>query len=178
MNDRERFVASVLGEPVDRPPYWLFWGPWKTTWQRWAQEVQSGAASEGHRFPAGADEHLIFYESFRASFEPDQPPRAIPVNCGPCPRIEEEIIEETDEFIIHIDSWGIKRRDFKHRESMSEFIQFPVKEREDWEQFKADRLDPDHPDRLRLCPRDNPNLSNLTGALREKSRTGVEARTR
>jgi len=149
MNDRERFVASVLGEPVDRPPYWLFWGPWKTTWKRWAQEVQSGAASEGHRFLAGAaDEHLIFYESFRASFEPDQPPRAIPVNCGPCPRIEEEIIEETDEFVIHIDSWGIKRRDFKHRESMSEFIQFPVKEREDWEQFKAKRLNPDHPDRL------------------------------
>jgi len=38
MNDRERFVACVLGEPVDRPPFWLFWGPWGTTFQRWIDE--------------------------------------------------------------------------------------------------------------------------------------------
>jgi len=26
MNDGERFLACALGEPVDRPPFWLFWG--------------------------------------------------------------------------------------------------------------------------------------------------------
>ena len=26
MNDRERFIACILGEPVDRPPIFLFWG--------------------------------------------------------------------------------------------------------------------------------------------------------
>jgi uroporphyrinogen decarboxylase len=31
---------------------------------------------------------------------------------------------------------------------MSEFLQFPVRSRRDWEQFKEERLDPDHPERL------------------------------
>ena len=26
MTDRERFLACLLGQPVDRPPYWIFWG--------------------------------------------------------------------------------------------------------------------------------------------------------
>ena len=31
---------------------------------------------------------------------------------------------------------------------MSEFLEFPVKNRDDWERFKTERLDPEHPDRL------------------------------
>ena len=38
MNDRERLIACVKGLPVDRPPYYLFWGPWDTTWNRWRSE--------------------------------------------------------------------------------------------------------------------------------------------
>ena len=40
------------------------------------------------------------------------------------------------------------RRDFKDRSSMSQFLEFPVKNQKDWEQFKEERLDPDHPGRL------------------------------
>lgn len=130
MTDRERFIACLLGEPVDRPPYWLFWGPWQTTWERWQKEK-----------PESVQNH-------RSIFEPDQPPVAVPVNCGPCPKIETKVIEEDQDFIVHIDSWGIKRRDYKHRESMSEFLEFPVKNRRDWEQFKEERLEPDNPERL------------------------------
>ena len=148
MNDRERFVACVLGEPVDRPPYWLFWEPWEATWERWLRDARSGTASGRRPFPTEIDDYDTFRAEFRLPFEPDQRPMEIPVNTGPCPKIEKTVVEESDEFVIHIDSWGIKRRDFKHRESMSEFIEFPVKDREDWERFKAERLDPDHPDRL------------------------------
>ena len=38
MTERERFLACLLGKPVDRPPYWLFWGPWGHTWTRWERE--------------------------------------------------------------------------------------------------------------------------------------------
>jgi len=130
MTEKERFVACVLGEPVDRPPYWLFWGPWSTTWARWQKEK-----------PENITNH-------RTIFDPDQPPVTVPVNCGPCPRIERKVIEEDEDFIVHIDSWGIKRRDYKHGESMSEFLEFPVKSRTDWEKFKEERLDPDHPERI------------------------------
>ncbi|MFH1567159.1 MAG: uroporphyrinogen decarboxylase family protein, partial [Gemmatimonadota bacterium] len=127
---RERFRAWMLGEPVDRPPFWLFWGPWRTTRQRWLRE---GMAAEG---------------DFRAAFGPDPAPRAVPVNCGPCPRMEYRVLEEDADYIVHTDAWGIVRRDYKHGESMSEFLRFPVRDRGDWEQFREERLDPHHPDRL------------------------------
>jgi hypothetical protein len=130
MNDRERFIACVSGEPVDRPPYWLFWGPWPTTLQRWEREGK----------PQGMD--------YRALFEPDQPPLSLAVNTGPCPKINPAVLEEDDEHIIHYDSWGIKRRDLKHGESMSEFLEFPVKNRQDWLNFRDQFLNPDHPQRL------------------------------
>jgi uroporphyrinogen decarboxylase len=131
MNDRERFVACVLGEPVDRPPYWLFWGPWKTTRERWMREGLSDQVAD-----------------HRTLFDSDKTPRAIPVNCGPCPRIEPTVIEETADSVVHVDSWGIERRDLKGRESMSEFLRFPVQTQEDWWRFKEERLNPDDPARL------------------------------
>jgi hypothetical protein len=131
MNDRERFLACVLGEPVDRSPYWLYWEPWKTTLERWRRE----GLSEQVKDP-------------RSLFDPDSPPRTVAVNCGPCPRIERTVLQESSDSIVYVDSWGIRRRDLKHRESMSEFLEFPVKSSKDWECLKEERLDPDHPGRL------------------------------
>ena len=131
MNDRERFIACVLGEPVDRPPYWLNWSPWVSTWQRWEQE--------------GKPAYITDYRTF---FDPDQVPLPVPINTGPCPRIERTILEEDADHVTFYDGWGIKRRDFKHSESMSEFLEFPVKNRRDWEAFKEKYLNPDDPRRL------------------------------
>lgn len=131
MDDRERFLACVLGEPVDRPPYWLFWGPWGRTWTRWEREGMPAAARD-----------------LRAFFGADMPPLSLPVNCGPCPPFERQVLAEDDEYVVFTDSWGIVRRDYKGGESMSEFLEFPVKNWRDWERFKEERLDPDHPDRL------------------------------
>ena len=131
MTDRERFIACLLGEPVDRPPFWLHWSPWKTTWARWEREGKPDTVTD-HRSP----------------FDPDQPPKTIPVNCGPCPKIERTVIREEQDFVVSTDTWGIVRRDFRHHTSMSEFLEFPVKDRTDWERFREERLDPDHPHRL------------------------------
>jgi hypothetical protein len=131
MNDRERFIACLLGEPVDRPPYWLSWGPWGTTWQRWEREGK----------PASVTDH-------RTVFGPDQVPLSVPVNLGPCPRLEYTVLSEDADFRIFTDSWGIKRRDTKHGESMSDFLEFPVKNRQDWQNFKDRWLNPDDPHRL------------------------------
>ncbi len=131
MTHRERFLNCVLGEPVDRVPFWLFWGPWGRTWERWQRE--------------GKPEDVTDHRAFMA---PDPPPHSVPVNCGPCPRFEREVIEEDDDYVTFTDTWGIVRRDYKHGESMSQFVKFPVANRGDWERYKAERLDPDHPDRL------------------------------
>lgn len=110
--DRERFLACMLGRTPDRPPYWLFWGPWETTWRRWRRE--------------GLPAEFRDYGDVRRHFGADEPPAVVPVNCGPCPKIEWEVLEETDAFVISTDSWGIKRRDAKGHTSMSEFLEFPV----------------------------------------------------
>jgi hypothetical protein len=130
MTDRDRLIATILGQPTDRPPYWLYWSPWETGRQRWLSEGMPDIA-----------DHRTF-------FDPDLTPRAIPVNCGPCPPIEPTVIEEDDEFVVHTDSWGIVRKDFKGHVSMSTFLDFPVKDRADWQQFKERWLDPDDPARL------------------------------
>ncbi len=148
LTDRERFVSCVLGEPVDRPPFWLFWSPWESTWQRWRDEASESQQPAEFPFPLELEEFDAFVNAFREPFGSDQPPLHVPVNTGPCPKIEPEILEETGEFVIHTDSWGIVRRDFKRGTSMSDFVEFPVKNRTDWERYKAKRLDPEHPDRL------------------------------
>lgn len=40
MNDRERLLACILGESVDRVPFYLFWPPWNTTIKRWQNESE------------------------------------------------------------------------------------------------------------------------------------------
>lgn len=130
MTNKERFVACVRGEPVDRPPFYLYFEPWPSTWRRWESEDKP-----------------VDITDFRAVFDPDLPPLPLPVNCGPCPRFERVILEEDADRYVYIDEWGIKRRDLKGRESMPEFLAFPVADRRGWEQYKEERLDPDHPDR-------------------------------
>lgn len=135
MNNRERFVACLLGEPVDRPPYWIFWEPWgRTTWDRWGREGKPGAIKDT--------------ETLRTALNSDQVPREVPVNCGPCPQFESIVVEESEDFVVRIGNWGIKCRDRKHGMSMPQFLEHPVKHRKDWQRFKEERLDPHDPQRL------------------------------
>jgi len=134
VNDRERFVACMLGEPVDRPPFWLYWGPWETTWARWRAE--------------GLPAEYKNLDHIQAAFGADAAPAVLPVNLGPCPPFQRRILHEDDDYVTWTDGWGIKRRNPKASESMSEFIAFPVSGRGDWESYRDERLDPDHPDRL------------------------------
>jgi hypothetical protein len=131
MTDRERFLRCCLGEPVDRPPFWLFWSPWSRAWARWEREGK----------PAEVTDHRSF-------MQPDMVPLMVPVKCGPCPAFPRQVIAEDADYVTATDSWGIVRRDYKHGESMSEFLKFPVSNRAEWEQYRAERLDPHHPDRL------------------------------
>jgi len=134
MTYHERFVNCLTGQRVDRPPYCMIWGPWATTWPRWH--------SEGCPFKDWAE--------IRAHFNADVPSHGVPVLYGPAPhRGYQRVLEETDEHVIYLDGWDIKRRNLKTSNSISEFIQFPVSDRESWEQFKAERLQIDHPDRFK-----------------------------
>jgi uroporphyrinogen decarboxylase len=133
MTDRERFLNCALGRNVDRPPYWLFWGPWGGAWRRWQREGMPAA--------------FTGYGDVRKHFGAEAPPAVVPVRLGPWPS-PAQTLEDTDQHRIFIDSWGIQRRDIKSNNSMSEFIAFPVKSRADWERYQAERLVVDDPRRL------------------------------
>lgn len=77
----------------------------------------------------------------------------LPVDSGFChipfsPGFEHEIIRDEGESVVFRDAGGIVKRDRKPEfgTSMSQFLEFPVKERADWEALKW-RLDPDTPGR-------------------------------
>lgn len=131
MTDRDRFVNCLLGEPIDRVPYMLFWGPWGRTWQRWEREGK----------PAEITDHRSFQH-------PDAVPMTVPVAYGPCPACESRVIDEDEDYVVHTDPWGIVRKDYKHGESMPHFLQFPVQSRRDWEEYRELHLDPRRPERL------------------------------
>ncbi len=134
MTHRDRFVRWMTGQSVDRPPFWVGWGPWNSTWRRWkAEGLPEGVSNRG--------DVPVFFGG-------DRMPAVVPVNIGPCPKLPFTRLSEDAETVTFIDEWGIKRRNFKNHESMSEFLEYPVKTRDDWEAFKRTRLDPGHPDRL------------------------------
>lgn len=132
LSPRERYVRSMTGRDVDRPMYFLFWGPWASTWRRWQKE--------GMTFDS--------FSQVISHFGADPLRNNVPINAGPCPAFERTILEQTDEWEVFIDTWGIRRRNFRASESMSEFIEFPIKNWDDWRKYKAERLDPHHPGRL------------------------------
>ena len=75
----------------------------------------------------------------------------LPVNSGfvhnpYVPPFENEVVSEDDECTIWRDGQGVVKKDRKDGSSMSQFLDFPVKSRADWEDIKR-RMDPADPSR-------------------------------
>ncbi|MDO8586880.1 MAG: uroporphyrinogen decarboxylase family protein [Armatimonadota bacterium] len=133
INSREKFLGTCRFENVP-PPRWDCLGFWGSTIERWLTEG----------LPADAPAHEYFGMD---------PRDTIPVVSGFCdtpfcPAFEPELISEDDTIRTWRDGQGIVRRERKDRPelSMPQFLEFPVKSREDWERMKP-RLDPDTPER-------------------------------
>jgi uroporphyrinogen decarboxylase len=133
MTHRERFLATVFDRPRDRAPYWLYWWIWNATWERWQRE--------------GLPADFKSFADVRAHFGADEVWKVVPVKLGPLPDFSMKVAEDADS-VTYLDSWGIKRRNLKGDEGMSEFIDWPVKTRTDWARYRDERLDPADPRRL------------------------------
>jgi len=126
MSPRERFlkVAHFELTNVLCMPQGYQWF-WDSALSRWKKEGLPG------------DIHLRQHFGFdRMDF--------VPVNLGPLPCFEKEVVEEVDEYRIVIDENGVKRREFIPKSSaeeaaprsMSQWLEFPVKDRKSWGKFK------------------------------------------
>lgn len=124
MTPRERFIASMECQPVDRVPNQES-GAWAQTVDRWQSE--------------GLDVHDLHWDWLTGEEYFGMEPREfIPVNFGPVPRFDEEVLEEDQDYVIRRNSIGIVTKALKAgtsrgmRASMDQYIDFPVKTRDDF----------------------------------------------
>ena len=124
---RELFKSIMYYGEFDRVPV-LHWCGWPETRQEWIEQGLPEDVSEGDYFGV--------YPV----------PPAVGVNLELMPPFEMEILEETDEYTIARDSDGVVKQDWKQRSCIPRFIDFTLKDRAGWQDYKW-RLQPD-PSRL------------------------------
>jgi uroporphyrinogen decarboxylase len=133
MTQRERFVAILRGEEVDRIPY-MFGGPRASTFAAWRKQGLSEEQQRRWGSFIGADGGMGFGKFFG----------------GPWPGREEKIVEERDNKRIWRDAWGALRVDAIDQPTEGfatrRYLEYPVKSRADWESLR-EHFDPHSPER-------------------------------
>jgi hypothetical protein len=127
MDPLSRFLAVMEYQPVDRVPNHEV-GVWGQTIDRWKDE--------------GLDIYDLSWDWFTGEefFELD-PREYIPVNFGMLPEFEEEILEQTDRYVIKRQVNGIVTKALLEgtahgmRACMDEYLDFPVKNRVDFQEI-------------------------------------------
>ena len=138
MTPRERFLACCRFQSVDRIPLREL-AVYGQALDRWIAEG----------LPAEADIGDFFHGSEYFGFDHWD---YVPLKVGIYPPFEEIILAEDDETLLYIDERGVKRRAMKkgtshgHRPSMDQYLEFPVKSREDFKKIKP-RFDARSPER-------------------------------
>lgn len=130
MTNRERIRNTALCMPVDRAPLFFYFGPWWETVLEW----------EKQGFPKGL--------SWDYGLGLDAGIRHVDVNLGYCPAFSYEVLEEKEHTQIVRDNLGIVQEIHKEHSSIPCYLEYPVKDREDWERLKKERLNPDDPKRF------------------------------
>jgi uroporphyrinogen-III decarboxylase len=147
MNNRERFWKTMHFEPVDRLPFWSDWlGPWQT-WQEQGLPIPRQFNAQDF-----ADDKEWFTSFFNTEgmYSVFWGNHRVPVNIGLYPGFPVEIYEETDQYRVFRQSNGVVVRQFKERHGSlvsTQFVDYPLKTRADWERIRDQYLDPHNPGR-------------------------------
>jgi uroporphyrinogen decarboxylase len=150
MNTRERFLALMNFEEVDRNFMWEF-GYWAGTVRRWYTEglpcvhgLSEDIADGTGLFTETAGVPLHRYSAYDVHdyFKFDPYMGRVPLSIGAYPEFESKVIEDHGDWYIWQTEDGCLRKELKNRTSLPNIVGGPVKNREDWERFKAERLKP------------------------------------
>lgn len=152
MNTRERFLAVMNFEKVNRTLFWEM-GYWKDTLERWYREgfpkhqdvtqgLKPGEGIRGENAP-----HEDFYSDRSRDtdvhdyFGFDKGMVCLPVNSLLQPPYEKKVFEESDEYIILQDELGVMKKMNKKGASIPQFLHWPAENRAGFEALK-ERLRP------------------------------------
>jgi len=153
VNSREKFLATMNFGKFP-PPYWEF-GYWAKTIRRWYKEGLPQMDGIPPEIPSGVSVGKFLHQAGKLKCRDlekvvkiDKPGMLFPVKSWLFPGYEVEVMEEfKDGSKIIIDSSGVKKRVSKENDSIPEYLDWPVRTREDWEKFKIERLNPKTPGR-------------------------------
>ncbi len=133
MNSRERMIATLKFQPIDRVPL-VEWNIRGATMARWV--------SEG--YPQG-----VSYEKF---FDLDPLNVEVPLRMSMYPLFEEKVIEQTERYKIWQDELGAIRKDFAETENPGfvtrSWLSFPVTDRKSFREMQRRYLSGDP---ARIC---------------------------
>ena len=139
MTNRERFWRTVRFEKVDRLPFWADWlGPW----ERWRKEgLPISADLDDDQRRAWCLDFFGFEGMYSAFWGV---PR-VPVNIGLYPGFEEVVLEETSAYRVYRGGNGVTVKQFRDPGGSlhsTQFLEYPLKGRKDWERLRDEQLDP------------------------------------
>ena len=149
MNTRERYLSVMTFES----PGSLKWefGYWAGALRRWYREGLPRDKGIPDHLPEGngvfaecAGSIIGRYTDYDVHNYLHLDPHLVrvPLEMGAYPQFEEKTIEDHGDWYIWQDPMGCWRKDFKSRASLPSFVRGPVRTREDWEKYKAERLKP------------------------------------
>lgn len=145
----ERFKAICKFERKDDPYFWSV-DSWNETFDRWLKE---GMPVKNMEDKKEVNMHLIGYQDQVEGIYPrgaisgmsknNNPPWCVAID----PVFELATIEETPEYVTRYDYDGaIVKRKKEHDDTIPEYLEYPVKDRATWNEYKK-RLDPYSPGR-------------------------------
>ncbi len=174
MNARERFLAVMKFEPLDRTLLWEF-GYWAATLQRWyneglpwkhgiPEELRSADDVPGEALPWPwlAADPVPRDQDVHEHFCLDPGLYSIPASYNAYPRFEWMELEDEGDTLVVQDENGVVKRVRKDKSSVPQFLSWPIKDRSDFERIKAERFQPHLEERL------PENWSQIVKELRDR----------
>jgi hypothetical protein len=160
MTFRERMLRTMRFERPDRVPDIEF-GAWIQTLERWQHEGMNGDADD----PYGSLDRYFHTDACQ-----NRGPN-LDLQFGVSPPFEIKVLEDRGRSQIIQNDNGVVCEQLKEGSCIPRYIEFPIKNRSDWEKFRAERLDPETPERLpndieehiQGCPDDRNHILCLDG---------------
>lgn len=140
MNAKERFWKFIRFEEVDQVPFWSDWlGPLDS----WEKEGLPVDREEVER--KGEKQWFVDFFGCEGMYSAFWGTHRVPVNLGICPSFKIKIIEETGDYRVYRQGDGVVVKQFKDDTGSlhsTQFMEYPIKDRDDWENFRREHLDP------------------------------------
>ena len=133
MNTRERFVRVLTGQPVDRVPFIKVFGGTNAILPHWEDE---------HPGIGECIDELLGFEGVYRGWG------ITPVDMNPSGFGPTEILQETEEIQTQRTGDGTVVQVYKGGDYNRHTVEWPVKTRRDWDEYKEKYLDPDDPGRF------------------------------